>query len=102
MADNWIVSGTIIGMKSQATRRFWDLFEGLPAHGRELAVKNYKLWLSDPAHPSLGFHRLRGSRDRYSIRVGDHYRALGIAKTGAITWVWIGTHEEYNRLVRGE
>jgi hypothetical protein len=26
----------------------------------------------------------------------DHYRAL------TITWVWIGTHEEYNRLVRGE
>ena len=77
-------------MKSRATRRFWDLFEGLPSQGRALAVKNHKLWLKDAAHPSLDFHRLRGSRDRYSVRVGDYYGALGVMETGAITWVWIG------------
>jgi hypothetical protein len=67
-----------------------------------LAVKNYQLWLTDPDHPSLHFHRLRGSSDRYSVRVGDHYRAIGRMGTRDVLWVWIGTHEEYNRLVRGE
>lgn len=89
-------------MKSRATGRFWDLFSALSAPAQALAVKNYQLWLRNPAHPSLDFHRLRGSRNRYAIRVGDHYRALGVMETGAITWVWIGTHEDYNRLVRGE
>lgn len=89
-------------MKSRATRRFWDLFRALPTPVRALAVKNYQLSLKNPAHPSLDFHRLRGSEDRYAVRVGDHYRALGRMDAKAITWVWIGTHEEYNRLVRGE
>lgn len=89
-------------MKSRATRRFWDLFRVLPTPVRALAVKNYELWLRDPAHPSLHFHRLRGSQDRYAVRLGDHYRAIGRMEAGAITWVWIGTHAEYNQLVRGE
>jgi hypothetical protein len=89
-------------MTSRATRRFWDLFDGLPAPAQALAVKNYRLWLKNPAHPSLDFHRLRGGQDRYAVRVGDHYRALGRLEADTITWVWIGTHEEYNRLVRGE
>jgi hypothetical protein len=36
------------------------------------------------------------------VRVGDHYRALGRVEGDTITWVWIGTHEEYNRLARGD
>jgi hypothetical protein len=89
-------------MRSRASRRFWDLFRALPAPVQALAVKNYQLWLTDPNHPSLHFRRLRGSPDRYSVRVGDHYRAIGRMETGTMTWVWIGTHEGYNRLVRGE
>jgi hypothetical protein len=89
-------------MKSRATQRFWNLFEALPTPTQALAVKNYQLWLKNPAHPSLDFHRLRGSQNRCAVRVGDHYRALGHMDAGAVIWVWIGTHEEYNRLVRGE
>ncbi|MGA2739600.1 MAG: hypothetical protein ABSG65_19445 [Bryobacteraceae bacterium] len=89
-------------MKSHATRRFWDLFHALPASVQALAVKNYQLWLRNPAHPSLDFHRLRGDRERYAVRIGNRYRAIGRMDPRAITWVWIGTHEEYNRLVRGE
>ena len=89
-------------MKSRASWRFWDYFHTLPTPVQALAVKNYQLWLRDPTHSSLHFHRLRGSPDRYAVRVGDHYRALGRMEGDTITWVWIGTHEEYNRLVRGE
>jgi hypothetical protein len=31
------------------------------------------------------------------VRVGDHYRAVGLKKGDAVIWFWIGTHEEYNR-----
>jgi hypothetical protein len=86
-------------VNSLATRRFWDLFYSLPRDVQKLAVKNYRLWQSDPHHPSLHFRRLQGSPDRFSVRVGDHYRALGRLTPDTITWVWIGSHAEYDRLV---
>ena len=86
-------------VKSVATSRFWDLFHALPGEIQELAVKNYRLWLSNPNHPSLHFRRLQGSADRFSVRVGGHYRALGRLTADTMLWVWIGTHAEYDRLV---
>jgi hypothetical protein len=86
-------------VKSLATRRFWKLFQSLPPEIQELAVKNYRLWRADPNHPSLRFRRLKGSTDRFTIRVGDHVRALGILSAETITWVWIGSHADYDKLV---
>lgn len=85
-------------MTSKATRRFWKLYQELPESVQRLAVKNYQLWCNNPRHPSLDFKRLGGD-ERFSVRVGDHYRALGHKIDGGIEWVWIGTHEEYNKLV---
>ena len=87
-------------MNSVATRRFWDLFHALPAEIQALAVKNYHLWQANPNHPSLHFRRLQGSEDRFTVRIGDHHRALGRISSGTITWVWIGTHSDYDQLVR--
>ena len=71
----------------------------LPADAQNLAVKNYHLWCSDPQHPSLHFRRLQGSTNRFTVRIGKHYRALGRLTKGTMTWVWIGTHSDYDRLV---
>jgi len=86
-------------MTSRASRRFWACYARLPRQVQRLAVKNYALWRADPRHPSLGFKRLHGGADRFSVRVGDHYHALAHATDQGVEWVWIGTHEEYNRLV---
>ena len=86
-------------MNSVATRRFWALFHELPSDVQQLAIKSYQLWRRDPHHPSLHFRRLQGHADRFSVRVGDHYRAFGTVTADTITWVWIGTHAEYDRLV---
>jgi hypothetical protein len=86
-------------MKSVATRRFWELFGALPVDVQKLAVKNYRLWRENPNHPSLRFRLLKGSKDRFTIRIGDHYRALGRVDSKTITWIWIGTHAEYDQLV---
>ena len=64
-------------MTSRATRRFWKLYQELPENIQRLAVKNYRLWRENPRHPSLDFKKLAGPGERFSIRVGDHYRALG-------------------------
>ena len=87
-------------MTSRATRRFWKHYESLPEPVQRLAVKNYRLWRNNPSHPSLDFKHLHGSGERFSVRVGNHYRALGQRVAHGIEWVWIGTHEEYNKLIR--
>jgi hypothetical protein len=35
----------------------------------------------------------------YSVRVGLHYRALGLPVNGGVHWFWIGSHAEYDKLV---
>ena len=86
-------------MTSKTTRRFWSLYRELPEAVQRLAVKNYGLWCDNPHHPSLDFKKLGGHGDRFSIRIGDHYRALGRRVEGGVEWVWIGTHEEYSKLL---
>lgn len=87
-------------MKSAASRRFWDCYHALPAPVRRLADKTYRLWRRDPDHPSLHFKKLKGRATRFSIRVGRQYRALGRRLDDGVEWVWIGTHGEYDRLLR--
>jgi hypothetical protein len=86
-------------VKSTATRRFWKCYHELPESIRELAVKNYRLWLENSSHPSLDYKKLSGRGERFSVRIGGHYRALGHKTSSGVEWVWIGTHEEYNKLV---
>jgi hypothetical protein len=43
---------------------------------------------------------MKGDENRFSIRIGDHYRAVGQIAGETIEWVWIGTHEDYNKLIR--
>lgn len=87
-------------MKSLATPRFWRLYHQLPSEAQDLTTKSYHLWLRNPSHPSLRFRRLEGKEDLATVRIGDHYRALGVLEPNQITWVWIGTHAEYDRLVK--
>jgi len=60
-------------MKHFASRRFWQAYEKLPQHVRELADKNFALLKQDPAHPSLHFKKIGRF---WSARVGLSYRAI--------------------------
>ena len=65
---------------------------------RRLARKNFRLWLRDPHHPSLQFKKV----GRYwSARIGLDHRALAILIGDEAKWFWIGSHDEYERLIRG-
>ncbi len=83
-------------MRHLASPRFWTLYAALPVDVRALADKNFALLKSDPRHPSLHFKRIG---DLWSVRVGDHYRALGTEVKEGIYWIWLGTHAEYDRIV---
>ena len=83
-------------MRHFASSRFWARYHELPEAIRELADKNYQRLKSNPRHPSL---HLKKIGELWSVRIGEHYRALGVEEAGDITWIWIGTHAGYNKLV---
>jgi hypothetical protein len=75
-------------------KRFWKFFRKLPPPVQKLAREKYALWRCDPHHPSLHFEERRNGI--CVIRIGEHYRALGLREGDTVAWFWIGTHEEYN------
>ena len=86
-------------MKHRATPRFWSCYRRLPQEIQRLADRSYELLCNDRRHPSLHFKKVR---ELWSVRVGLHYRALANEDGEDLSWVWIGTHAEYNRLVRNQ
>jgi hypothetical protein len=72
-------------------------YEALSSSVQKLADANFALLKRDPRHPSLQFKRV----GRYcSVRVGLRYRALAVETDNAYVWFWIGSHADYDRLIR--
>lgn len=78
---------------------FWRHYSQLPENIQRLADKNYELLREDPYHPSLHFKKIGLKKQLWSVRVGDHYRALGLDKPEGVVWFWVGTHAEYDRIL---
>lgn len=78
---------------------FWKRYDALPKEVQQLADKNYALLRADSRHPSLHFKKVGKNKTLWSVRVGEHYRALGLDKTEGVVWFWIGSHTEYDKLI---
>ncbi|HEX8357078.1 MAG TPA: hypothetical protein VF610_06700 [Segetibacter sp.] len=86
-------------MKSVTTARFRNAFAALPKDVQEKARRCYNLWKQDNRHPGVHYKQVHTSDPIYSVRIGSSYRALGVKKEGTMVWFWIGSHEEYNKLI---
>ena len=53
-----------------------------------------------PAHPSLDFKQVSQRSPIFSVRVGIGWRAVGIKREDTMIWFWIGSHAEYDHLLR--
>jgi hypothetical protein len=84
-------------LKHFASPDFWEYFGKLPGEVQRQAREDYKLLRANPRHPSLHFKKVGGY---WSVRIGLAYRALGSDVEGGILWGWIGTHSEYDRLIK--
>lgn len=80
----------------RTTVRFWKCFERLPDPVKNLAKQNFQLLKNDPWHPSLHFKKIG---KLWSARVGINHRALAVKEGEDFIWVWIGGHDEYERLI---
>ncbi len=85
-------------MLSSTKKGFRSRLQSLPPEIRALAVKNFRLWLRDPRHPSIQFKKVGRF---WSARVGSDYRALAVATDESVEWFWIDPHDEYERIIKG-
>jgi hypothetical protein len=81
----------------RTTAGFWRRHSALPDEIKALADKKFELLKSDPKHPSLHFKPV----GRYwSARVGKAWRAVALPSAEGFDWFWIGSHDEYDRLIK--
>ena len=76
---------------------FWTYYNALPAQIREQADNAFELLKPNSQHPFLHFKKV--GRCWYA-RVGLQYRAVGVEAPDGVLWFWIGTHGDYDRLIR--
>lgn len=84
-------------MKHFANPSFWDCYNKLPLSVQELADKNFKIMKRDHEYSSL---HLKTVGSYLSVRIGRKYRALAVEIEDGAVWFWIGTHAEYDRLIK--
>jgi hypothetical protein len=86
-------------IQSRTTREFREAFGLLSNDVRRQAQRAYRLFCTDPRHPSLRFKKVDEESNIYSVRIGLGYRALGVMEGSTVVWFWIGSHAECDRVL---
>lgn len=86
-------------MKSHINPDFRKAYRDLSEDIRKQARKAYKLFKDNPYHNSLHFKQIHPNEPFYSVRSGIGYRAVGIREGDVMTWFWIGSHADYDKLI---
>jgi hypothetical protein len=87
-------------LKSKTTARFRNAYENLPDEIKKSAKKKYGLWKKDPNHISLKFKKISNTKKIFSIRITRGWRALGFRQNNTMIWFWIGSHSDYDKLLK--
>lgn len=85
-------------MRHRADEGFWAAYQRLPEPVKLRADKAFDLLKSNPKHPSVHFKKIGR---RWSARVDLNYRALALETDDGYFWYWIGSHDDYERMLRG-
>jgi len=84
-------------MKHYASPSFWECYAKLSKRVQDVADKNFELLKENPHQPIL---HLKKVERYYSVRIGQKYRALAVEIEEGFLWFWIGTHTEYDNLLK--
>ena len=83
-------------MNSRARPSFWRAYASLEPRVKDAARRAYRLFATNPEHPSLHFKKLQGYDNVWSVRVSEQYRAVGERDGDTIEWAWIGSHNDFD------
>ena len=89
-------------MTSRRTKGFVRLLAQLPPEIVKQAREAYGMWMDNPWHPGLRFKKVRNLENVWSVRISRDYRAVGAKSGEEIVWFWIGSHAEYDQLLRAK
>ena len=81
----------------KTTERFWKCFNKLPKEIQRISKEQFNLLKNNPHHSSLHFKKVGKV---WSIRVSLDHRALAVKDGDDFIWMWIGTHDEYERIIK--
>ena len=84
-------------MKHFTTPSFWQNYKKLSQSVQKLADKNFEQLKNNPQHASL---HLKQIRKYWSVRIGLKHRALAIEVDDGLLWFWIGSHPDYDQLIK--
>jgi hypothetical protein len=87
----------VTAIRSFLTPTFRKLYAGLPKEIQKLADEKYRLFQQDPFHSSLEF---QAKGKVWTVAVGRSYRAIARRFEDTLYWVWIGSHEDYNNILK--
>ncbi len=87
-------------MKSRTTARFRKQLAELPEEIQKRAKRAYQRFKEDPWHRSLNFKQVHPSQPIHSVRITKGYRAVGKRDKSGVLWFWIGSHADYDQLLR--
>jgi len=79
-------------MRSFTLPSFWLEYRKLNEDVRQSTRKAYRLWAENSFHPSLHFKCINTEESIWSVRITRNYRAFD-----AVTWFWIGSHDDYEK-----
>jgi hypothetical protein len=86
-----------VKVRSHALATFWKFYDALPDAIQEHADKQYQLFRANPGHSSL---RLKQVGAFWVVRTGRGYRALARRQANDFFCFWIGSHDEYERILK--
>ena len=87
-------------MISRTSKRFRQCFEKLPTQVQSEARDAFRFFQKDSSYQSLNFKKVHSREPIYSVRINLNYRALGRKEGHEIMWFWIGSHDDYEKLLK--
>jgi hypothetical protein len=85
---------------SRTTKRFRNLLADLPPHVQRQTREAYRMFMRDPWHASLQFKQIHTTKPIYSARVGLGWRAVCVRTGDTALWYFIGSHADYDKLIK--
>lgn len=86
-------------IESRTTRSFRNAFAALPDEIQAQARNAERIFRANPAHPSLRFKKVDPGGERVFGSGGTELSCAWCPGGSVVTWFWIGSHSEYDRLV---
>ena len=86
----------MVTLRPHASNEFWNLYHRLAPNVQVAPDKQFALFRQDPTHPSL---RLKPVGELWSACINEAYRVLAVREGDLFYWFWMGSHDEYERLI---